>query len=367
MKKFKVGLIGVGGIATWAHLPSLTHMDNIEVVAFADINEETLKTRAEQYNIKNTFTDYKKLLEMDEIDAVHVLTPNKVHMQPTIDALEAGKHVICEKPIARTVAEATKMKEASERTGKKLMIAQNYRFTNQCQCLKRFIDTDVLGEIYFARVWALRRRGIPGWGVFTDKEQQGGGPLIDIGVHALDLTLYLMGNPKPVTTSGMAVAKIGNTPGHVGLMGSWDHTKFTVEDYAAGFVRFEDGRSLILESSFAANIEHEELIRSNLLGTKAGAEIDGAPWDTADNLKIYGERCGALTNGKVFGFADSFAYPPEYAKFYSYRNECMAFYKAIEEDTEVPVTPEQAINCLRILEGIYRSEEAGREIKLDEF
>ena len=350
MKKFKVGLIGVGGIATWAHLPSLTHMDNIEVEAFADINEETLKTRAEQYNIKNTFTDYKKLLEMDEIDAVHVLTPNKVHMQPTIDALEAGKHVICEKPIARTVAEATKMKEASERTGKKLMIAQNYRFTNQAQCLKRFIDTDVLGEIYFARVWALRRRGIPGWGVFTDKEQQGGGPLIDIGVHALDLTLYLMGNPKPVTTSGMAVAKIGNTPGHVGLLGSWDHTKFTVEDYAAGFVRFEDGRSLILESSFAANIEPTEIVRSNLLGTKAGAELD-------DKLRIFGERCGALTNGEVFGY-------PEVNHF---KEEFIAFYKSIEEDTPVPVPADQAINCLRILEGIYRSQDAGREIRMDEF
>ena len=341
MKKFKVGLIGVGGIASWAHLPALTHMDNIEIVAFADINEET--------NIKNTFTDYRKMLEMDEIDAVHVLTPNISHMQPTIDSLDAGKHVICEKPIARTVAEAEQMKAAAERNGKKFMIAQNCRFTNQGMCLKRFIDNGVLGEIYFARVWALRRRGIPGWGVFIDKEKQGGGPLIDIGVHALDLTLHLMGNPKPVTATGMSVAKIGNTPGHVGLWGSWDHTKFTVEDYAAGFVRFEDGRSLILESSFAANIE-KEITRSTLLGTKAGAELD-------DKLRIYGERCGALTNGEVFG----------YPKVDNFEEEFKAFYKAVEEDTEVPVPAEQAINCMRILEGIYRSADAGREIRLDEF
>ncbi|MBO7393381.1 MAG: Gfo/Idh/MocA family oxidoreductase [Abditibacteriota bacterium] len=350
MKKLNVAFIGVGSIANWAHLPAVKELENVNVMAFADIDENALKTTAEKYGVKNTFTDYNKMLEMDEIDAVHVCTPNYVHMQPAIDALKAGKHVLCEKPIARTVAEAKKMKEAADSTGKKLMIAQCRRFSGPTQCLKRFIDDGILGDIYFARIWALRRRGIPGWGVFTDKEKQGGGPLIDIGVHILDLTLYLMGNPKPITTSGMAVAKIGNTPGHVGLMGSWDHTKFTVEDYAAGFVRFEDGRSLILESSFAANIEPTEIVRSNLLGTKAGAELD-------DKLRIFGERCGALTNGEVFGY-------PEVNHF---KEEFIAFYKSIEEDTPVPVPADQAINCLRILEGIYRSQDAGREIRMDEF
>ena len=350
MKKLNVAFIGVGSIANWAHLPAVKELENVNVMAFADIDENALKTTAEKYGVKNTFTDYNKMLEMDEIDAVHVCTPNYVHMQPAIDALKAGKHVLCEKPIARTVAEAKKMKEAADSTGKKLMIAQCRRFSGPTQCLKRFIDDGILGDIYFARIWALRRRGIPGWGVFTDKEKQGGGPLIDIGVHILDLTLYLMGNPKPITTSGMAVAKIGNTPGHVGLMGSWDHTKFTVEDYAAGFVRFEDGRSLILESSFAANIEYPEIVRSNLLGTKAGAELD-------DKLRIFGERCGALTNGEVFGY-------PEVNHF---KEEFIAFYKSIEEDTPVPVPADQAINCLRILEGIYRSQDAGREIRMDEF
>ncbi|MBP5719120.1 MAG: Gfo/Idh/MocA family oxidoreductase [Abditibacteriota bacterium] len=335
MKKLNVAFIGVGSIANWAHLPAVKELENVNVMAFADIDENALKTTAEKYGVKNTFTDYNKMLEMDEIDAVHVCTPNYVHMQPAIDALKAGKHVLCEKPIARTVAEAKKMKEAADSTGKKLMIAQCRRFSGPTQCLKRFIDDGILGDIYFARIWALRRRGIPGCGVFTDKEKQGGGPLIDIGVHILDLPLYLMGNPKPITTSGMAVAKIGNTPGHVGLMGSWDHTKFTVEDYAAGFVRFEDGRSLILESSFAANIEPTEIVRSNLLGTKAGAELD-------DKLRIFGERCGALTNGEVFGY-------PEVNHF---KEEFIAFYKSIEEDTPVPVPADQAINCLRILEGI---------------
>ncbi len=350
MKKLNVAFIGVGSIANWAHLPALKELENVNVMAFADIDENALKTTAEKYGVKNTFTDYNKMLEMDEIDAVHVCTPNYVHMQPAIDALKAGKNVICEKPIARTVAEAKKMKEAADSTGNKLMIAQCRRFSGASQCLKRFIDDGILGDIYFARIWALRRRGIPGWGVFIDKEKQGGGPLIDIGVHILDLTLYLMGNPKPVTATGMAVAKIGNTPGHVGLFGSWDHTKFTVEDYAAGFVRFEDGRSLVIESSFAANLEKEEIVRSNLLGTKAGAELD-------DKLRIFGERCGALTNGEVFGY-------PEVNHF---KEEFKAFYKSIEEDTPVPVPAEQAINCMRILEGIYRSSDLNREVRMDEF
>ena len=350
MKKFNVGIIGAGSIAYREHIPNINKLENAKVIAVADVNGETLANAAGEYDIKNAFTDYRKMLEMDEIDAVHVCTPNFAHMDPVIDALEAGKHVLCEKPISRTVAEAEKMKAAAERSGKKLMIAQCMRFNGPTQCLKRFIDTDVLGDIYFSRIWALRRRGIPGRGVFIDKEKQGGGPLIDIGVHILDLTLYLMGNPKPTTASGTAVAKIGNTPGHVGLKGSWDYTKFTVEDFAAGFVRFEDGRSLVLESSFAANIEPTEIVRTTLLGTKAGAELD-------TKLRIFGERCGALTNGEVFG----------YPEVNPYLEEFKAFYKSIEEDTKVPVPAEQAINCMRILEGIYRSADSGQEIKLNEF
>lgn len=346
MDTINVGVIGTGGIASNQHMPALEKQPDVKILAVCDVNEQSAKNAAERFNVPHMFTDYQKLLEMDEIDAVHVCTPNIFHMPPTVDALNAGKHVMVEKPLARNAVEGAQMVEAAKRNGKKLMVAQNMRFTPEAQTLKRFIDAGELGEIYFARVWALRRRGIPSWGVFTDKEKQGGGPLIDIGVHALDLTLYLMGHPKPVTTSGQAFTKIGNTPGHVGVWGPWDHTKYTVEDYAAGFIRLDNGASIILESSFAANLGDERM-NSTLLGTKGGA--DTSP------LKIYGEQYGTLID----------ITPAHMPKWSAYEAEVRGFYDAIQNDTEPPVTGEQALNVMKILDGIYKSSDDGKEVVID--
>ncbi len=225
-------------------MPAIKKLPDVNIMAVCDANEEVAKCAAERFDVPNVLTDYKKMLEMPEIDAVHVCTPNFLHMPPTVDALSAGKHVLVEKPLARNAAEGKLMVEAAEKSGKKLMVAQNMRFNPDSQCLKRFIDAGDLGDIYFARVWALRRRGVPSWGVFTDKEKQGGGPLIDIGVHVLDLTLYLMGHPKPISASGQTFTKIGNEPGHVGMWGPWDWKNYTVEDYAAAFVRLDNRASL---------------------------------------------------------------------------------------------------------------------------
>ena len=345
MKTINVGIIGTGGIGVNQHMPALAKQADVKVLAVADVNEEAAKTAAERFEVKHVFTDYKKLLEMDEIDAVHVCTPNDMHMPPTVEALNAGKHVMVEKPIARNADEGTKMVEAARKSGKKLMVAQNMRFDAANQCLKRFIDAGDLGEIYFGRVWALRRRGIPSWGVFIDKEKQGGGPLIDIGVHVLDLTLFLMGHPKPITCSGQAFTKIGNTPGHVGVWGPWDWKNYTVEDYAAGFVRLDNGRSLVIESSFAANIG-EDKFSSTLLGTKGGAETNP--------LRIFGEDKGTL-----YDLA-----PVHLPKVNSYDAEVRGFYDAIQNNTEPPVTGEQALNVTKILDGIYKSSELGKEITI---
>jgi predicted dehydrogenase len=342
LKTINVGVIGTGGIANAAHLPALEKMPDINILAVCDIDPQALKTSAEKYHVKHTFEDYKKLLEMDEIDAVHVLTPNYMHAPPTIDALNAGKHVMVEKPIARNAPEAVPMVETARKMGKKLMVAQCLRFSPEVECLKRFIDAGELGEIYFSRVWALRRRGIPTWGVFTDKEKQGGGPLIDIGVHILDFTLFLMGHPKPISASGQAFTKIGNQPGHVG---GWDHTNYTVEDYAAGFVRFDNGSSLVIESSFAANIAENKFCTA-LLGTKGGAE--------SSPLRIFSESNGTLTD----------LTPVQLPKQNHYEVEIRHFYDAIVNDTEVPVTGEQALNVMKILDGIYQSSELGKEVKL---
>ncbi|MCE5198801.1 MAG: Gfo/Idh/MocA family oxidoreductase [Armatimonadota bacterium] len=346
MRTINVGVIGTGGIASNQHMPALQKQPDIKIMAVCDTNEESAKRAAERFSVPHIFTDYKKLLEMDEIEAVHICTPNFMHAQPAIDALNAGKHVIVEKPLARSAVEGAPMVDAARKNKKKFMVAQNVRFGSDIQALKRYIDAGDLGDIYFGRVWALRRRGVPSWGVFTDKEKQGGGPLIDIGVHVLDLTLYLMGHPKPISASGQAFTKLGNTPGHVGAYGPWNWQNYTVEDYAAGFVRLDNGASLIIESSFAANIA-EDVMRSSLLGTKGGAETHP--------VRIFGEE-------KEMVYDLTPKYLPNVS---SYEVEIRGFYDAILNDTEPPVTGEQALNVMKILDAIYKSSEEGKEVLID--
>ena len=345
MKTINVGIIGTGGIATNQHMPALAKQPDVKIIAVCDVWEESAKRAAEKFDVPHIFSDYKKMLEMDDLDAVHVCTPNFLHMQPSVDALNAGKHVIVEKPIARNADEGIQMLNAAKANGKKFMVAQSFRFTPEAQCVKRFIDAGELGDIYYSRVWALRRRGVPNWGVFTDKEKQGGGPLIDLGVHVLDLALYLMGNPKPISASGSAYTKIGNTPGHVGFWGPWDHTKYNVVDFATGFVRLDNGATIALESSFAANII-EDRMNCSLLGTKGGAETNP--------LKIFGEKHETLYE----------LTPTIMPKFSSYEVEVRGFYDAIQNDTEPPVTGEQALNVIKILDAIYKSSEDGREVEI---
>ena len=348
MKTINVGIIGCGGIARKAHMPALSKLPDVKIMAVCDVNEECTKDAAEEYNIPHIFSDYHKMLAMDEIDAVHVCTPNFMHAQPAIDALNAGKHVIVEKPLARNATEGAPMVEAAKKNNRKFMVAQNVRFGSDIQALKRFIDAGELGDIYFGRVWALRRRGIPSWGVFTDKEKQGGGPLIDIGVHILDLTLYLMGHPKPISASGKCYTKIGNTPGHIGAYGSWNWENYTVEDYAAGFIRLDNGASIIIESSFAANIS-EDVMRSHIMGTKGGAETHP--------VRIFGED-----KGTVFDLTPTPKFLPNVN---SYEAEARGFYDSIINDTEPPVTGEQALNVMKILDAIYKSSDEGREVLID--
>ncbi len=340
-----VGIIGTGGIAVNTHMPALAAQPDTKIVAVCDVNEAGMHSAAQQFDVRQVFTDYRKMLEIPDLHAVHVCTPNYLHVQPAVDALDAGIHVMVEKPIARNAIEGALIVEAAKRSGKKLMVAQCMRFTAETQFLKRCIDAGDLGEIYFSRVWALRRRGVPSWGVFTDKEKQGGGPLIDIGVHMLDMALYLMGHPKPIAASGIAYTKIGNTPGHVGRWGMWNYENYTVEDFAAGFVRLDNGASIVIESSFAANIA-EDRMNVALLGTKGGAETSP--------IRIFGEDRGAVLD-----------ITPSYLPTVNmYAVEIRGFYDSIINDTEPPVTGEQALNVMKILDALYKSGEEGREIAI---
>jgi predicted dehydrogenase len=346
-KKVRVGIIGSGGIAQNAHMPGYAAIaDQCEIVALADINPEAARTASEKFNVSHVFEDYRKLLEMDEVDAVSVCTPNYLHMEPTVLAFEAGKHVLCEKPIAMNAGEARQMVEAGKRSGKKFQVGYNTRFAPSSQLLKKYIDAGDLGDIYWARAQALRRRGIPGWGVFIDKSKQGGGPLIDIGVHILDLTLWMMGHPKPVAASGVTYAKFGKRDDIVGFMGQWDYQNFTVEDFASALIRFDNGATVTLESSFVANLP-EELFTSTLCGTEGGA--------VTNPLTIVKEKHRSLQTFK-----------PEFpgGNVNTHHAEVKHFVEAIQNDTEPLVTGEQGLMVAQIMDAIYASSDAGREVEI---
>ncbi|NUQ69330.1 MAG: Gfo/Idh/MocA family oxidoreductase [Chthonomonadales bacterium] len=346
-KKLGIGIIGSGGIAQGAHMPGYAAVPDLcEIIAVADVNQETAQKAAEKFNVPHVFEDYRKLLEMDEIDAVSVCTPNYLHYEPTLAAFAAGKHVLCEKPIAMNADEAAQMVAAGKKAGRKFMVGYNSRFAPTNQLLKEIISSGDLGEIYFARAQALRRRGIPGWGVFIDKAKQGGGPLIDIGVHILDLTLWLMGHPKPVAASGSTYAKFGKRSDVVGFMGQWDYANFTVEDFAIGLIRFDNGATISLESSFVANIP-EDLFTSTLCGTEGGA--------VTHPLTIVREQHRSLQT-----------FRPEipHSDINTHAAEVKHFCEAIQNDTEPLITGEHGLAVAKIMDAIYASSEAGKEVTI---
>jgi len=269
-------MIGTGQVATTRHLPAFEKLQaegKVRLVAVCDVSEAKARAAAEKFGVPHVFTDYSELLALTEIDAVAVCTTNYLHKQPVLDAFAAGKHVLCEKPLALNGVEGVEMVAAGRGANRQLQVGYNLRFGPGAQSVRRFIDDGRLGDMYHVRAQALRRRGIPSHGHFTDKAKQGGGPLIDIGAHVLDLSLWLLDFPKPVSVSGQTQTKFGHRENIVGLRGQWDRGNYTVEDFASGFVRFENGATLVLESSFAANIAQDQF-QTTLLGTEGGAFLD---------------------------------------------------------------------------------------------
>jgi predicted dehydrogenase len=344
LKTVNIGVIGAGGIAKNAHLPAYKNCEQANVVAVADVNEVALEEAKSKFEIPNGFTDYNDLLKMEDIDAVSVCTPNFLHKDVAIAAMRAGKHVLCEKPLAMNAAEGEEIVAASKETGKQCMVGFVSRFGADAQTLKKFIDAGELGDIYYGRAQYLRRRGIPGWGVFGQKDKQGGGGLIDIGVHALDLALWLMGYPKPVSVSGLSVAKFGTREGVVGLMGQWDVKTFTVEDFGAGFIRFENGSVLLLESSFCLNMKPESMRQIELFGDQGGATIEP--------VTIFSEKHGVLTDLSP-------VYVPATKGF---ELEIAAFVEAVANGTPVPIPASNGVVVSKIIDAIYESSDQGKEV-----
>lgn len=358
-KVYRVGVIGCGGIANGKHLPALSRQDKVQVVAFCDIIKERAEAAAELYGGADAavYTDYQELLKDASIDIVHVLTPNDAHAEISIAALEAGKHVMCEKPMAKTAADAKRMAEAARRTGKKLTIGYDNRFRQDSQYLKKVCEAGELGHIYYAKAHAIRRRAVPTWGVFLDEEKQGGGPLIDIGTHALDLTLWMMDNYKPKVVLGTKYHELSQKEDAANAWGPWDPKKFTVEDSAFGMIVMENGATITLEASWALNSLDVDEAKCSLSGTEAGA-------DMKNGLRINGEKHSKLyTNEIELGAGGVAFYEGKEEKATDI--ELRKWIEAIEQDKDPVVTPEQAYVVSRILEAIYESAQTGKAVYLD--
>ena len=257
MEKLRVGIIGAGGIAQSRHIPALLTLSELaSVEAICDIHEETARLTAEKFGVPHAFGDYQDMLEI--VDAVVICTPNRYHAEISVAALKAGKHVLCEKPMAMTAEECEEMIKASKKSGKQLAIAYHYRFMKEARAAKKVIEENEIGQPIVARAKALRRRKVPGWGVFTNKELQGGGAMIDYGCHFLDLALWLLGSPEPVEVTGTAYNQLSRMEDQVNLWGDYDHQTIEVEDHVTAYIRFANGASLLFETSWMANIKNDE-------------------------------------------------------------------------------------------------------------
>ena len=350
MSKIKIAIVGVGSIST-CHIEGYLKNPNAEIYAFCDINEARLKEKGEKYGITRLYTDEAKMLEeLPELDAVSVCTWNSAHAPCTIMALNAGKHVLCEKPMATTVEDAIAMKEAAEKNGKLLAIGFVRRFQKATDLVLDLVKNGDIGEMYYAKAAYIRRCGHPG-GWFGDKSRSGGGPLIDLGVHVIDLVRYIMGNPKPVSVYGATYAKLGQREDikAAKAYSSADKSDKDIcdcEDLATALIRFDNGATLAAEMSFSLNSGGEEG-GVRIFGTKSGVKID-------DGVSLYGSSLGHLTD-TVYGNVGENGNEP-------FDREMAHFVDCVQNGTQCINPAEDGVELMKILTAIYRSAETGHEV-----
>ena len=343
--KLRIGYIGTGGIANFQVKQLLERRKDVEIVAGCDVNAEALKKFAEAFNVTQTFSDYKEMLAKAKLDAVSVCTPNFMHKDPTIAALKAGKHVLVEKPMAMSAEEAKAMVAASEKSKGTLTMGFQYRLAAEAQILKRFADEGQFGTVMFARVQAMRRRGVPNWGVFGRKELQGGGPLIDIGVHLIECAHFLMGEPKPTAASAQMFTYMGDKPSSVDTAWpNWDYKTYTVEDLAVGFVRFENGATMAIESSFIAHAK--DAFNVQIMGTEGGC--------TLHPPAVFKDEAGTMVNIEP-------GYVPKYDSMAKKMDDWVARIRG-ERETQCPARA--GLMVQEILQGLYDSAQAGKEVQI---
>jgi predicted dehydrogenase len=345
MDKLLVGVIGLG--MGRHHITGYQNHSSAQVVAIADTDPARLQEIGDIYNIQKRYTTAEQMLQDEKLDVVSIATPNKYHKSLTLASFEAGCHVLCEKPMAMSAVEGREMLAAATKAGKRLMINFSYRFTEQSMALKQQVEMGMIGDVYFARTIWHRRRGLPGFGGwFGQKALSGGGPLIDLGVHRIDLALWLMGYPKPIWVMGSTYNPISS------VLAAKRNAKFDVEDLAVGLIKFENGATLEVEASWAANIKESELMETRLFGTLGGLVQRNLDETYKFEAELYVEREGAHFDMKLHP-----PVPPVTTPMYH-------FIDCIENDKPHIATGEEGLLVMEILDALYRSAAAGTPVKI---
>jgi predicted dehydrogenase len=349
MKKINAAIIGTGNISHF-HYNAYKLLDNVEITSVCDINKERAEKFAKQYNIKNVYTDYNEMLKDKEIDVVSVTTWNNVHAPASIAALNAGKHVLCEKPLALNAQEAKLMADTAKKAGKLLMVGFCRRFGENAKTLKKYIDEGDFGKVYYAKTGCTRRWGNPG-GWFSDKKRSGGGPVIDLGVHMIDLVRFLNGKPKAASVTASTFNHIGMKPGvkGVGKYYSADYSEFNdVEDGASAIIKFDNGLTLAFETSWVQNVKEDRLYLE-LFGDKAGVSME-------PEIEIYGDKDSFLANTKLI-------LDPEESGFqHNFNKEIEHFIDCVVNGAPCLNTAEDGLEIMKILDAIYESAKTGHEV-----
>jgi predicted dehydrogenase len=362
-KKLKVGIIGTGMIAVAGHIPAWQNLpEDVEIVAGADILPDRAELVAKSYGIRHAYGDWKKMLKEQKFDIVSVCTPNAYHKEHTIAALKSGAHVLCEKPVATSHADAVEMYEASEKAGRLLMVGQTARFSPNSRAAKEIASSGRLGQMYYAETWIMRRRGIPTWGQFHMMKHSGGGPVYDLGVHAIDLLFWIMGSPKVAAVSSATYRKFGNrderlatslaasgAPMGVLTPRPYNYRDFDVEDLAAGFIRLQGGACVAFKTSWAANIP-DGSGHTMILGTEGGLVLD--PLTLSTNEGSY------LVN------VSPEVPPGRRVDFSGHWEETEHFVNVIRGKEKLLVKREEVLNVIRTLDALYKSAAEGREVRV---